>query len=380
MLLAVLGVGALIAAALIFGRSYLFPTDWDASLTPVVDAIQESTGVEFDHTVPLIVQPPDEYATTLIERSIGSDWEASVPEWRALGLANGDVTASSIAAELAQAQPAFYDPASDTIFQVAGSDPEQAQPALEAALVAAFQHQTVSADENVVETARTGFTGVSTPQSIARRAVDTYLSRGLAIGPSGVDATAVTSETLPVPIAYEFAAVDRLGASILRAAGAEPTTFQIQTPYPGAIYGALDDDPTSAPSPLLRAGEQPLTDALALGADDWSLVWGVRLPALSVERAAEALTADSYRSVSRDGATCFVALLQTATQEDGLSMFGAMQLWASRAPQGSQAAATLLTPTRVQLEACDPGAGVTVTSDVGTVDSLIDRQIVRLDG
>jgi hypothetical protein len=381
MLLAILGVGALIAAALIFGRSYLFTTDWDASLTPVVDAIQESTGVEFDHTVPLVVQPADEYAKTLLDRTIGSDWEESVPEWRALGLANGDVTTSSVAAELAQLQPAFYDPASDTIFQISDSDPEQVRPALETALVAAFQRQiAVSADENVVETTRTSFTGVSTPQSIARRAVDTYLGRGLATGSPAVDTTGTTSETLPVPIAYELAAIDRLGEPILGAAGAEPSTFQIQTPYPDAIYGVLGDNPTSAPSPLLRPGEQPLADAVALGTDDWSLVWGARLPEFSVERAAEALTADSYRAVTRDGATCFVALLQTATEADGSSMFSAMQLWALRAPAGSQAAATLVAPTRVQLEACDPGAGVTIASGAGTVDSLIDRQILRLNG
>ena len=56
-----------------------------------------------------------------------------------------------------------------------------------------------------------------------------------------------------------------------------------------------------------------------------------------------------------------------------------MLLWAQRAPVGTQALATQLGPTKVQLEACDPGANIANTLDAGTVDSLIDRQLDRLD-
>ena len=50
-MLALLLIGGLVAAALVFGRQYLFPTEWDQSLTPIVDDIQKEHGVEFDHTV-----------------------------------------------------------------------------------------------------------------------------------------------------------------------------------------------------------------------------------------------------------------------------------------------------------------------------------------
>ena len=109
-LLAFVVVGAVIASALVFGRSYLFPTGWDATLTPIVDAIQEATGTEFDQTVALEAQSANEYAGNLLEFTLGSDWVANVPQWRALGLVEGDVSPDAVAAALAGRTAALTTP------------------------------------------------------------------------------------------------------------------------------------------------------------------------------------------------------------------------------------------------------------------------------
>jgi hypothetical protein len=382
-LLTFMVIGGLIAMALIFGRSYLFTTEWDATLTPVVDDIQESTGVEFDHTVPLVVQPADEYAANLLSQTIGQDWAERVPEWRALGIANGDITAPTVAAVFAERTAAYYDTVSDTVYQVEGSDPDAVRPALEAALLAALQSQVAAtADDDpvgVVETSQTGLTGISTSQALTRRSVDAYVIRRSADEVPGTAEVIAIATDLPIPVAYEVAAVDRLGEAILRAAGTDPSTVQLGDAYPDAIYGVLGDNPVNASGAVLLAGDKPLADSVALGVDDWSLVWGARLPGVTVDRLAKNVTADLYQPISRSGATCFVAVFQTTSEATGTSLFSSMLLWAQRAPAGTQALATQLSPTKVQLEACDPGANIANTLDAGTVDSLIDRQLDRLD-
>ena len=387
--LAFVVIGVLIAGALFYGRSYLFPTEWDAELTPIVDDVQKATGAEFDHTVELITLAPDEYADGLLVATLGTDWSTKVPEWRALGLASGDVTADGVAAALAARTAAYYDPIADAIYRQEGRSKDDTRRDLEGAVVAAFHHQRQTRADDVVVTNEPRLTGVSTPQSIARGAVDAYLAnrtaeqsftRDVVVDQEDPVTPIDAPAALPIPIAYELAAIEQLGEPILTAAGVDPATLTVGASLPAAIYGVLDDNPVNAPSPLLRPGEQPLADSAALGGDDWALVWGSRLPGHTVDRLSRIVTADSYRPVSRGTTTCFVAVLQTANETAGTSLFSSMLLWAQRAPIGSEALATQLGPTQVQLEACDPGAEVVIMPDMVTVDALVERQISRLIG
>ena len=97
-------------------------------------------------------QPADEYASNLLEFTLGSDWVADVPQWRALGLVEGDVSPTAVAAALADRTAAFYDPEADTIFESADRTDEELRPALELALLDAIQHQLRPAVNGVVET------------------------------------------------------------------------------------------------------------------------------------------------------------------------------------------------------------------------------------
>ncbi len=394
-LLAFVLIGGVLGAGLYFGRSLLFSTDWDAQLTPIVNELQDTSGVEFDEAVPVVAVPAAQYAERVSVATIGADWVGRVPEWRALGLATGDVSANSVGAMFAGTTSAFYDPDSRTIYQVDGAPSPEAD--LRLALTQALDHQQSQSDTpSVSDTASDdagpddepdpaaavdpigttvearGFTGVSPLPTIATRAVDHLMVAGNA------GARQPASETLPVPIAYEVAAVDHLGEPILIAAGVDPSTLVPGMPYPDSVTGALDDRPVDTASGLLQPGEVSLAEPVALGIDDWSLVWAARLPAPVVDGLVTQVVADSYRPIRRDGTVCFIGVFQSSDDVGGAAVLAAMQSWVANSPVTAQAVATSLGATRVQLQACDPGAADPTAPNAGVVDGLIDRQQLRL--
>lgn len=394
-LLAFVVIAGLIAGALVFGRSLLFDTEWDAQLTPIVNEIEAERG-SFDHAVPIVRVPAAEFGQRLLDATIGDEWVERVPEWRALGIAAGSSDASSVGAALAASTTAVYDPIGDQIVQLEGIDPSDGAADLRRALERAFVAQsdvgieaaddvddgeTVDADTDTdtgdtgatESTSTDGLVGVSSLETIAVRAADEALVSGASVGfVDGADSN------LPLPIAYEFAAVDALGDSILGAIGLDPATSAAGAPYPDSIATVLDDDPTSAAAALIQPGDVALTTPRSLGTDDWSLVWGARLPAPTVDLLVDRVTADSYRTVRRNGATCFVAVFGTADELAGNSVFASLLTWAANAPAASGAVAGQIDPTRVQLEACDPGVEGSTLPNTGVVESLIARQQQRL--
>jgi hypothetical protein len=393
-LLAFVVIGGLIAAALVFGRSILFDTSWDAQLTPVVNEVEAARGAEFDHTVPLETLSVPEFGERLRTMTIGDAWIDRVPEWRALGLATGVVTTESVDVTLAQTTSAIYDAESDAIYQRSGVAEADARADLRVALERAFDHQTRATaaatgaqadvgntdvdDSNAADAetavARTvGFTGISPLPVIAARAVDA----AIVAATEGIELPEGT-ESLPIPIGYEVAAVDLLGEPILLAAGVNPDTLPSDAPYPDVIITALDDAPVLTPGGVMREGDVALAPPAALGADDWSLVWSTRLPEPTVISMTESITADSYVPLDRNGTTCFVGVFSTTDETATGALVAALQAWAASSPVASEAAATTLDATRVQLEACDPGAEAGVTANLGVVASLIDRQRQRL--
>ena len=106
-LLAIMLLGGAVAAALIFGRSYLFPTQWDAELTPYVDQIQEARDAEFEDTVSLTILPDGEYAAIALEIAVGPQWADELPAWRALGIATGGESSDAIHRAVIQWRPAL---------------------------------------------------------------------------------------------------------------------------------------------------------------------------------------------------------------------------------------------------------------------------------
>jgi hypothetical protein len=391
-MLALLLIGGLVAAALVFGRRYLFPTEWDQSLTPIVDEIQNERGVEFDHTVGLVKQPSADYALTAGRLVVDDGWLAQVPVWRALGLTTGEPTADSIAPALAASRLAVYDPDADRIYLSADVSPEAAAADLRIALEQAYaaQHgapQTGAAEGATPDESTTGFLGVSPPPQIAAAAIDSYIAHRETAGGATTDdtagaaaAAATTASALPVPIEYQLAAIDDLGEALLSSAGVDPTTARFGAPYPENVGAALDDAARPTASGALQVGDRSLAPPVALGVDDWSLVWGARLPPSTVDQLASIVVADSFRPIDRAGLICVVAVFETANPTDAATVLAAMQTWAAASPATAQSTVSQLADTRVQLSSCDPGADAATVPQPGDVDAIINRQLTRLAG
>ena len=152
------------------------------------------------------------------------------------------------------------------------------------------------------------------------------------------------------------------------------------TPYPDNVGAALDDGARPTASGALQVGDRSLAPPVALGVDDWSLVWGARLPQPTVDQLASIVVADSFRPIDRGGLICAIAVFETANPTDAATVLAAMQTWAAAAPAGAQSTVTQLADTRVQLSSCDPGADAATVPQPGDVDALINRQLTRLAG
>jgi hypothetical protein len=387
-LLALSVIGLAVAGALYFGRQYLFPTEWDQSLTPIVDDIQNDRGVEFEHTVGLVEQPSADYALTIGRLVVDDGWLEHVPVWRALGLTTGEPTADGIAPALASARLAVYDPDADRIYMSADADPDAAAPDLRLALEEAFAAQQGSVAAEVPDEANAGLLGVSPTKQILDNAVAHYLAHRETAAAATVDATTptgaaaetVASSALPIPIEYELAAVDDLGQALLSAAGVDPASVQFGMPYPDDLGAALDDGARAAQSGALQVGDRSLAAPVALGTDDWSLVWGARLPQSTVEQLASIVVADSFHPIDRAGVICAVSVFETTNPTDTATVVAAMQTWAGESPPEAQSTVTQLDDTRVELSTCDPGAAAAKLAQPGDVDALINRQLTRLAG
>jgi hypothetical protein len=379
-LLAIVLLGVVIVGSLTFGRSRLFPNSWDPALTPIVDAVQQAHGSEFEHTIVLVRQPIEEYQVTANRLLFGDDWVTRVPEWRALGLTAGDPNPERVGAEIGLRRLALYDADADRILMASDADPAAAATDLRVALEAAFDAQ-----QNGPATVPAGFgvglMGVSPPDVIVRRAVARFLAER-ADPPSAADAAEVPAADvalLPLPLEYELAATEVLGEALLRASGADTATFTFGSELPPGLPAGFDDAAATTTAGVLQVGERSLADPISIGVDDWSLVWGTGLPADTVDRLTEVVGADSYRPFDRGGVICVAGVFETANPTDAGFVLSAMATWAASAPVEAQATVSSLSDTLAQLISCDPGIEAAVAPQALPVSGLLDRQLTRLN-
>ena len=373
-ILVLLLIGGLIGVALMFGRDYLFPTNWDPALTPIVDEIELGRGAPFDHTVGLVRQTEADFELTVARLTTGDEWGTRVPEWRALGLATGDPTPATVSVASLDGRNAVYDASGDRIYMPDSVTPDEAATDLRLALERAYDAQ--FGVSTIAEPTPGSLAGVSATPTIARRAVDRFL----------VDPTPVTvagwqaGEGVPAPIAYELLASDALGGPLLDAAGVDREVATFGTDLSTALAAVLDDAPRPAEAGALQVGEKSLADPVALGNDDWSLAWGMRLAPEAVDQLVAVVRADAYRPIDRNGLTCVVGVFETATAPEADVVLVHLTGWVGASPIESQATATRLSETRVQLVTCDPGPTAAPAPGSAAVVALVERQIARLGG
>jgi hypothetical protein len=239
-------------------------------------------------------------------------------------------------------------------------------------LLEVFERQRGTTPETSFSDTSNGVVGVSSPEAIASHAIDRALLAGsIAIPELGEDVQT------PLPVRYERLAIDTLGVPGLESASVDPPP-DFGDSSPPDLVQAVSQSPTRAAIGLLPNDAVALGEPVALGAEGWRLIWQSRLPARTVNQLGPLLLTDAYQPVMLGSSSCFFAVLETRDAEDGATLLASMNSWAAGAPTESAAIASQVSPTRVEIQACDPGAGVVQTLNSESVTSLLRLQLERL--
>lgn len=371
--LVLLVLGGVVLAAVTWGRSYLFPDEWDAVLIPLVEDIEAATGLEFEDPVAVRLLPPTEYGAAAATLLLGDDWNASIPRWRAAGLVSGEPDPSTVHTALAAAFPALYDPGDQSIISSEGLAGRARTVALNEALVTALVDQHLNTTLEPDERPALG----NPDRARAARVVAAHVvavSGGAS--PSRVPLTGLAG--VPAPVAYEILAVDRLGPPLAQAIG-------VGRSDDGALVGleltdldVLKADGTPAPPGQLAAGELVDGEARTLGVDEWLLSFGGYLDATLSADMAGAIAADLFIPTARASLACMVATF-SPTSADAATFLGvALEGWAAAAPADALAAASALADGTQQLVSCDPGPAAEIAVRSTAAAELVARQATRL--
>ena len=347
-MLALFLIGGLMAAALVFGRAYLFPTEWDQSLTPIVDDIQNERGVEFDHTVGLVKQPSADYALTIGRLVVDDGWLGQVPVWRALGLTTGEPTVDGIAPALAAATPGGVRPRRRPHLHVSRRLSGGRRPDLRLALEQAYAAQQGNAAEPYPTTSRTPDSSVSRRRSrsstrrstayIAERDTDMHrrderLPRGVAIETGPRRRCRSPSSTSPARSTISARRCCRRQVSTQRPCGSGRPTPTTSAP---ARRRRPPDGERCAPGRRPFAGAADLrwasTTGRWCGARDCR-----RRPSTSWPRSS---SPNSFRPIDRGGLTCCDRRVRDRQPHRCGTVLAAMQTWAAAAP-GRRAGSTV---------------------------------------
>ena len=214
--------------------------------------------------------------------------------------------------------------------------------------------------------------GVSSPQEIASHAID----QALLVGSSEVPEFDATIQT-PLPVLYELIAVDVLGQPLLAAEEIDPAPI-FGDEYPEDLLDVLAVDANRASFGLLPNEAQSLgtTD----GARRRRLAPRLAEPAAPVDRRPRRI-AHVGRRVPAGHARHVGVLLRRVRDRERHRRGGAlsaMTTWAGQAPVEAQAIATPVSPTRVEVQACDPGTTTDQPVDAAGVTALVERQLAQL--
>ena len=351
-LFGLLGGGAFAAK-----KYLLHPVTWSAELKPLADGVATQRGLEFKSSVPVTAVPVADYATRLASSTIDITTDHA-PVWRALGLLNGEFDLESIGRQAMNDSPAFYDPATKTIYV---SDD-----------LKAFEH----------------LYRFALRRSLATALLDQqfgYGSRLSAKSPAAALGLRATIDGDALAVANALAvtdAPDQLAPEFLSfVEGHGNTTSPSQyaatiTGRPGVVMrptvASLANDPVSlatleqaTPSndAVLDAGRLAPTAASApstQGMMFWYYVLARRIDDGQAWSAANRWTGDSMTvTTAALPSPCVDATFSAADAEGAAVVLAAFQTWAAAAPVESTTQVAPIDDTQIAIRACDPGAVLT---------------------
>jgi hypothetical protein len=333
---------------------------WAADIAPLAQQVEATRGLSFDHDVPVVVLPADDYALKVASDAVGLTGEAqsrTAATWRAFGVASGVLDRRAVGLAAMAELPVFYDPVDDSIYEVEGLDPALREFQMHRALAMALLDQEFGWWQRIATASKSVQVGTR----------GLYDADALRVAASLLDTEQRSAVNAAVFGMYGDYAIPASPAPYATAAAARPGLAL--RPYlesladrevDGVLDGAVIDDgrlldlrrllnPAASPADSSQ-GMLFWYHALASRIDD-DLAWNAALAWLG----------DDVVFEPQAGATCAVATLQVSPPAAPLVQT-AFDQWAAAAP-----AASATTVTQVQgasgvvqlsVRACDPGEQV----------------------
>ena len=349
--------GLLAGGAFAAKRYLVHPLTWSPQLKPLAEGVATQRGLQFKLSVAVTELPIADYAKRLAGSTMDSATD-NAPVWRALGLLNGEFDLEAIGRQALNDSPAFYDPATKTIF--VSEDLKSFEHLYRFALRRSLA--TALLDQQFDWSAR-----LSTKSPAA--------ALGLRATIDG-DALAVANELAatdaPDQLAPEFFAFvqghgntispSQYAATITGRAGVVMRPTMTSLANDPVALAALDRA-TPSNDAILDQGRLPsavVSPPATQGMMFWYYVLASRIDDGQAWTAANRWTGDSL-TPSPAGATspCIDATFSAADADGAAVALAAFQNWAAAAPAESTTTVTAIDGNDIAVRACDPGAVLT---------------------
>ena len=351
-------LGGIIAGAVVFGRLYLFPDDWDLDAKLYGEAVESVRGADIAEPLLINRQASATYGISMADHLLG-DWEADLPMWRSLALAKGAIDAPGLRELLTNWTRAYYSPATSEI--IANNDllPGAVNGALTEAMALAAIDQ------------ETGWASQLDPASFDTSAL--------------IEAAAI-AESQNVSQQTSFGAAEQPERRMDVAAFLPPVLeYRINAPHAFVEFaesGAVEIAETSllalSREPVLLATDTLTTSQQQMDRTFWYMVFAAYNSPSDAYAASNALVQSSLATVDRGGVKCTYATFSGTNDASTPQLENVLQTWALAAPVEMAATTSVLPDGAQQLSSCDPGAGFESGARFGVAREIARWRTVEL--
>jgi hypothetical protein len=349
----------LIAGAIIFGRPYLFPDEWEDTARPYGEAVETARGAEFAEPITVQRRAADVYATSMATQIVGP-WESELPTWRSFGLINGTVDAPLLSGLVEDWTAAYYSPTTGEVIANDAAGPQLLDAAIAEAMTAGALDQETGWSSSIDDAL------LDSPA--LTRAVVTASSRGAAAATSFGAAETIRdiaiSAFLPPVIEYRANAPLAFAEFSTNDPAQRPADFEALRV---ASQLQLSSEPEVAVGDTLTSSQE-MTDRTY-----WYLVFAGYTDAASAYAASNALVQVSLATVDSAGRHCNYATFSGTDVEGTSRVSWMLQQWVSSVPAEMTASLSTLATGTMQLRTCDPGVAFETLARFG-----VGREIARL--
>lgn len=361
-------LGGLVAAGVVFGQPYLFPGDWDDTTAPYAEAVESSSGVDFVEPLTITALPSAEFNSRLATQ-LAPTTPQDVAEWRALGLATGEVDDATVARQLSGWRDAVYTVDDGQVYH----DADAAGPSLDAQLVQAMAAASLDQEYawSVDQAQRSVDAAAAVSAEVLRQAREIQRSSTFA-GATEPVPTALL-DGLPAILGYQLLA-PHVFAEFPADDGPNPLNA-LASSGPAAVGDEVSVPPSL---PVLVDGDVMTDSPVSQDRSFWFLAFGGLLDAPTAFAASEAIVENSLVHATRGSTDCVYATFSGGGVDDTAMLRSALGAWTERAPVELASAVTALPDGALQLSSCDPGPAFDAPLRTTVVDELIAYRALEL--